>query len=98
MAYGVKRSSAPRLAPSSLNWTPAMPTLSAAVALRVMVRRTVEPEAGAVMVTVGGLLSTLTVTGAEVVRLPAPSRATAVRVWEPLAVAVVSQEIVYGVK
>src|SRR5207302_8784960 len=32
----------------------------------------------------------VTVTGADVVRLPAPSRATAVRVWAPLAAAVVS--------
>src|SRR5919106_968098 len=88
IAYGVKRSSAARLTPSSLNWTPTMPTLSAAVALTVMVPRTAAPEAGAVIVTVGRLLSTRTVTGPDVVRLPAASRATAGRGCEPLAVTV----------
>ena len=37
------------------------------------------------------LLETVTVTGAEVVRLPAASRAIAVSVWEPLVAVVVSQ-------
>jgi hypothetical protein len=37
-------------------------------------------------------LDTLTVTGAEVVRLPAASRATAVKVCEPLLTVVVFQE------
>src|SRR6267143_6671493 len=46
--------------------------------------------------TVGAVLDTVTVTSAEVVRLPAASRATAVRVCEPLFVVVVSQEIEYG--
>src|SRR4051812_5831313 len=35
--YGAVVSSAPRLAPSSLNWTPTTPTLSLAVALTVVV-------------------------------------------------------------
>jgi hypothetical protein len=43
-----------------------------------------------------GALETVTVTGAEVVRLPAASRATAVRVYEPLLAVVVSTEIEYG--
>ena len=42
-------SSAPRLAPSSLNWTPATPTLSEAEAEIVIVPETVEPLAGEVM-------------------------------------------------
>ena len=41
-------------------------------------------------------LLTVTMTAADVVVFPAASRATAVRVWEPLATAVVDQEIEYG--
>src|SRR5687767_5113814 len=50
------------------------------------------------MLTVGGVVSlaTVTVTGAEVVRLPAASRATAVRVCEPLLAVVVFQVDEYG--
>src|SRR5882762_8460332 len=46
--------------------------------------------------TVGAVLETVTVTCAELARLPAASRATAVRVCEPLAAPVVSQETEYG--
>ena len=65
-------SSAPRLAPSRVNWTPATPMLSAAVALTGVVPVTVAPAAGALTETVGGVMSLLTVTltGAEVVVLP----------------------------
>src|SRR5438034_60042 len=55
--YGAVVSSALRLAPSSLNCTPAMPTLSVAFALTVMDPLTVAPFAGAVMDTVGGVVS-----------------------------------------
>src|SRR5437773_9163624 len=51
------------------------------------------------MLTAGGVVSafdTVTVTGDEVVRLPAASRAVAVRVCEPLPTVVVFQEIEYG--
>src|SRR6266851_78164 len=41
-------------------------------------------------------LATVTVTGAEVVTLPAASRATAVRVYEPFATAVVFAGTAYG--
>ncbi|HEY2824220.1 MAG TPA: hypothetical protein VGI83_01615, partial [Gemmatimonadales bacterium] len=61
---------------------------------------------GEVMLTVGGVVSaggggggalfTVTVTVAEVVRLPAASRATAAMVCEPLAAPVVFQETEYG--
>src|SRR5436309_539311 len=44
----------------------------------------------------GGALETVTVTPAEVVRLPAASRAVAVRVCEPLLVLAVFQETEYG--
>ena len=44
------------------------------------------------IVTVGATLSTVTVTGAEVLRFPAASRATAVMVCEPLLELVVFQE------
>src|SRR5436189_15617 len=77
--YGAVVASAPRLAPSSLNWTPTTPTLSAAVALTVVVPVTVAPPAGAVIETVGGVVSpppppplaTTTLIGVAVLTLPA---------------------------
>src|SRR5213594_2095020 len=56
-AYGAVVISAPRLAPSSLNWTPTTPTLSVALAETVSVPDTVAPLAGAVIETVGGVVS-----------------------------------------
>src|SRR5207253_3058431 len=50
-------SSAPRLAPSSLNCTPTTPMLSVAVAVTVTPPETVEPLEGAVIDTVGGVVS-----------------------------------------
>jgi hypothetical protein len=63
--------------------------LSAAVAVTAIVPETAAPLAGDVIVTVGGVvsfvvLSTLTVTLALVVELPAASAATALIVWLPL--------------
>ncbi len=84
--YGALVSSAPKLRPSILNCTPITPTLSEALAVKLVVPETVAPETGDVMLTVGGVVSagdplaTVTVTGSEVVRLPAASRATAVMV------------------
>src|SRR6266436_2656665 len=49
--------SAPSAAPSSRNCTPATPTLSEAVAVTVTTPDTVAPELGAVMLTVGGVVS-----------------------------------------
>ena len=78
--YGAVVSSAPRLAPSSLNWTPATPTLSVALAETMIVPDTVAPEAGAVMETTGGVrsatdpTSVVKVKSADVARLPAASR------------------------
>src|SRR5207247_1825176 len=75
---------------------------SEAFALTVTVVDIVWPFAGEVMLTVGGVVSgvgalaTVTVTGAEVVRLPAASRATAVIVCWPLLVVVGSKGIEYG--
>ena len=65
--------------------------MSEAEAVTVTVALTEALAAGAVMATVGGVLSTVTATAAEVVVLPAASRATAVRVCEPSATLVVSQ-------
>src|SRR5438128_1489585 len=48
------------------------------------------------MVTVGATLSTVTVTGADVLRLPTVSCAMAVRVCAPLLAPVVFQAIEYG--
>src|SRR5439155_14015801 len=98
-AYGALVISVPRLAPSSLNCTPATRTLSDALALTVTAPVSVEPPAGAVIATVGGVVSTLltfTTTAAELARLPAVSRATAASVWLPLAEAVVIQVREYG--
>src|SRR6266851_5636773 len=94
--YGAVVTSVPRFEPSSLNWTPTTPTLSVAVALTVVVPVTVAPFAGAVIATVGGVVSgvgfeTVTETGADVVVLPAASRATAVSVWAPAVAVVVFQ-------
>ena len=56
--YGDVVSSLPRVAPSTRNWTPATPTLSEAVAETVTaVPRTVAPAEGAVIETVGGVVS-----------------------------------------
>src|SRR5438128_2573398 len=55
--WGERVSSAPAAAPSSMNWTPATPTLSEARALTVMVAETGEPDEGDVMLTVGGVVS-----------------------------------------
>jgi hypothetical protein len=100
--YGEVVSSAPSAEPSTKNCTPATPTLSEAEALTVVVPETVAPEAGEVMLTVGGVVSgggafdTVTVTAAEVVELPAASRALAVRECEPLVAVVVFHEVEYG--
>src|SRR5438034_338395 len=56
--YGLAGSSAPRLTPSNLNWTPRTPTLSVAVAVTVTaLPDTVAPVAGVVIATVGGVVS-----------------------------------------
>src|SRR5206468_621363 len=71
--YGDEVSSAPRLAPSTRNCTPATPILSEAEALTVTVPDTVAPDAGALMLTEGGVVSafdTVTVTGSEAYRSP----------------------------
>jgi hypothetical protein len=100
--YGGVVSSVPRGAPSSWNRTPATPTLSEALADTVVVRDTVAPEAGAVIATVGAVVSgepfdTVTVTEEDVLVLLAPSRATALKVWLlPLAAVVVSHVTEYG--
>src|SRR5260221_12867715 len=91
-------SSAPRLTPSSLNCTPATATLSLALAETATVPETVEAAPGLVIETDGGVTSLDTVTGtpAEVVTLPAASRATAVSVWLAFAAAVGFQDTEWG--
>ena len=73
---------------STKNCTSVTPTLSEAVAARFTVLDTGTPSAGAARLTVGLVLSTVTVT-VDVVVLPAASRAPAVNVWVPLATVVV---------
>lgn len=79
------------------NWTEVTPTLSLAVAVIVMVPDTVAPLAGAVMTSDGAEVSGGGATTFEMVMervavpvFPAASVAAAVRVYEPLAKAVVS--------
>ncbi len=55
---GADGTSAPRSPPSSLNWTPATPTSSVAVAVTVTVPETVAPVEGDVIDTTGGVEST----------------------------------------
>ena len=86
-------SSAPRLAPSNWNCTPATPTLSLALAETVMLPETVAAFAGADIETVGGVVSALeTVTVTEAMEVfPAASRARALSVWLPLLTVVLFQ-------
>ena len=78
--YGLAVISAPRFAPSTLNWTPTTATLSEALADTGTLPATVDPAAGAVIDTVGAVVSlfTVTLTAADVVVLPDESRAMAV--------------------
>ena len=94
--YGGAVTSVPRFAPSSWNCTPITFTLSDAVAETVIVPETDPPSPGLVNDTVGGLLSTVTVTTLEVVLFSAASRAIAVSVCEPLAVVIVFHDTEYG--
>src|SRR5258705_3196619 len=104
--YGAVVASALPLTPSSSRTcTPTTPTLSEAVAVTVAVPFTVAPLLGAVILPVGGVVSggggggalfTVTVTAETGLTLPAASRATAVRVCEPLLAEVVSQDTEYG--
>ena len=71
MAYGAAVTSAPRFAPSSLNCKPTTPTLSVALAETVTVPEMVAPATGAVIETVGGVVSG----GARVVKVPSPETA-----------------------
>src|SRR5439155_25191815 len=91
-SYGAVVTSAPSLAPSSFNCTPATPTLSVALAETEIAPETMEPADGAVMETAGGVVSaTVTLTAVAVAVLPAASRATAVSVCAPMAATAVFQ-------
>src|SRR5439155_21260414 len=57
ISYGAATSSTPKLLPSSLNCTPAMPPASVAFAVIFSVPVTTAPADGAVMVTTGGVVS-----------------------------------------
>ncbi len=58
--YASVVSSAPRSTPSTWNWTPITPTSSAAVAVTVTeAPETVDPALGAVIETVGGVVSAM---------------------------------------
>ena len=53
--YGAERSSLPRAAPSSMNWTPAMPAMSDALAVRRFVPASVCCESGSTSDTLGAV-------------------------------------------
>jgi len=55
--YGGVVTWTPRFAPSRMNWTPATPTLSVALAETVTLPVTVAPARGAVIAIVGGVVS-----------------------------------------
>src|SRR5438128_6545303 len=80
VAYGAVVTSAPRLAPSSMNCAPTTPTLSVALAEIVTVPATVAPLAGAVKETAGGVLSATVVLVAAVAVVAAGAAASAVSV------------------
>src|SRR5256885_14572128 len=61
--------SAPRLTPSSLNWTPTTPMLSVAFAATVRVPEIVAPAVGVMMEAAGGVMSVnVAVTGGAALR------------------------------
>src|SRR5206468_12388419 len=73
-ANGDEVSSAPRFGASTSTGTSALSLLDALAILTVTVPDTVAPDAGALMLTEGGVVSafdTVTLTGDEVVRFPA---------------------------
>src|SRR5439155_13299155 len=87
--YGAAVSSAPRLLPSNRNWTPATPTLSLALADTATVPATATLLLGLVRETVGGVVSTVTVTPAPgASRLALSSTARLLRTVEPPALGV----------
>jgi hypothetical protein len=96
--YGAAISSAPSVAPSSRNCTPTTPTLSDAFAVTVVVPDTVAPEAGAVTLAVGAVVSfdTVTVLGSDDHVAPSGILATAVKVCGPLPVVLEFHEMEYG--
>jgi hypothetical protein len=98
VANGAAVISAPSGAPSSRKRTPTTPTLSLAVADTVTVPDTVAPATGAVIETVGGVLSlkSVTLTAALVVWFPAASRATAVREWAAFVADPVFHDVANG--
>jgi len=98
--YGDAVSSAPRLAPVDLELHANHRDVICGRRGTVMLDPdTFAPPAGAVIDTVGGVGSLLTVTATpvDVLEFPAASRATAVSVWLPLVADVESQVSVYGV-
>src|SRR6059036_1204799 len=94
---GAAGASAPTLTPSSLNCTPATPTSSVALTVKVIVPLTSASGAGLVTVTVGGIASFATVTVTlAVCGLPAASRAVAVSTWVPFRAVALSHGTAYG--
>src|SRR3989344_8181071 len=81
MEYGEVVSSAPTLAPSTLNCTPTTPTLSDALADRVTVPETVAPSAGAMRETVGLVVSPPVVTSTLASQVACPPVPVTVAVY-----------------
>ena len=87
-------SGAPMLLPSTRNWTFAMPLVSEALPFTMMVPGV--PPGGLSTDTVGGVLSTVTDTGADVAGFPAASVALAVNRCDPLPLLLVIHDAVNG--
>src|SRR5688572_2632644 len=97
--YGALVSSPPSAAPSRKNWTPATVTSSDAFAVTLIDPNSVAPPPGEVIASVGGVVSvfaTVTATAADVVVFPAPSRACAVTLCDPLLAVAVFHVAWYG--
>ena len=84
--YGEVVSSVPRFVPSSLNWTPATPMLSDAVADTVMVPETVVPAVGADSETEGGVVSGVVVAVTVTLWVTVPPLPVQLNVYVPVAV------------
>src|SRR5438045_4225636 len=85
VVYGEAVSAAPTLLPSIWNCTLATPTLSEAFALSVTLPETVAPLEGAVMLTVGGVVSLLVTVKLTPLLATPPTVTTTLPVVAPLA-------------
>ena len=77
--------SAPRFAPSSLNWTPATPVASVALTSTAKMPAMNAPEAGDVMETVGKAMGVIKKARCPFALLPIPAICPASLIAEPMS-------------